>query len=454
MATGTGGRDPRRAEFLEWAGDFAVPVKSAARAGDARDLEALGGMLGDASVVALSEPVHGAAEPLEFRNRALRYLVEQKGFTAVALESGIVESRKVHEFVRGGAGELDTVVAEGVSWTFDELPQNRALVNWLAQYNADPRHTRKVNFYGFDVPGSPANSSARRGMDTAVIETLEYLARVDKEANATFRGRLAPYLNTFHFDFQRPAAVPGYDQLSQPGRDALTAAIVDLVSLFERQEARYTIASSRADYDWAYRAAIGARQADTWLRQIPLGWQPSDEPVRFPSDRSAFLSIATDVRDRAQADNLEWILDQEGPLGKLLVFAHRYHLSSTPVRARWWLPEEVDHQVMGTYLRRRLGKRLVTIGGLAGKGQVECAGFKQTLEPAPPQSMDGLAGEVGHSCFLLDLRSAPDAVARWLKQQHAVGQGGDTLMLEVGTAFDVLFYIDTVRPAGASAGHV
>jgi len=50
----------------------------------------------------LSEGVHGAAEPLEFRNRVLQYLVEAKAFTAIAIESGIVESRTVHDYVRGG----------------------------------------------------------------------------------------------------------------------------------------------------------------------------------------------------------------------------------------------------------------------------------------------------------------------------------------------------------------
>src|SRR3569833_790876 len=50
-------------------------------------------MIGDAPLVATSEAVHMGAEPLEFRNRLFQYLVEKKRFTAIALESGIVDGR-------------------------------------------------------------------------------------------------------------------------------------------------------------------------------------------------------------------------------------------------------------------------------------------------------------------------------------------------------------------------
>lgn len=49
-------------------------------------------MIGKARVVALGEPMHGAHEPMAFRNRLIRFVVEQMGFTAVALESGFTES--------------------------------------------------------------------------------------------------------------------------------------------------------------------------------------------------------------------------------------------------------------------------------------------------------------------------------------------------------------------------
>ena len=59
----------------------------------------------------------------------------------------------------------------------------------------------------------------------------------------------------------------------------------------ERQRFAYIEKSSKDDFDWAERAAIGARQTDTWFRRMPVGWKLEDgfEWTRY----------AKQVRDRA-----------------------------------------------------------------------------------------------------------------------------------------------------------
>jgi len=59
-------------------------------------------MIGNSRIVAVSEAVHAARQPLEFRNRLIKYLVEEMGFTAIALESGVVEGRLLNDYVRHG----------------------------------------------------------------------------------------------------------------------------------------------------------------------------------------------------------------------------------------------------------------------------------------------------------------------------------------------------------------
>ena len=394
-------------------------------------------MIGTASIVAVTEGVHDAAEPLAFRNRVFQYLVEHQGFTAIAIESGITEGRVAHDYVRGGTGGLATALARGISWTFDKLPQNEALIRWIRDYNADPTHLRKINFYGFDVPGSPGNPDANRGMRTALDEVLSYLDRVDTATARAFHSRLDSYLPDIQID-PRARGAARYLRLSQAERDAVTAAIADLVAAFEAREAEYEAAASATDYQWAYRSALGARSADIWLRQIPIGW--------LPSAGWAFLAKAINVRDRAQADNLGWILDQEGPDGKVLVFAGRYHLSTAPVKTSRSAPG-VGDPVAGTYLRRRFGSRLVNIGNLIGKGAFGCAGYNGPVDAATPESIDGVVGMLGQPMLLLDLRGAPTTVRSWLDREHDLGGGPDGLKVEVGKAFDILFYLDTVTPA-------
>jgi erythromycin esterase len=70
-----------------------------------QDLAPLERMIGDASIVGLSEGIHAAAEPLIFRNRVFKHLVGHLGFNAIAIESGIVESRMLNDYVTQGKGD-------------------------------------------------------------------------------------------------------------------------------------------------------------------------------------------------------------------------------------------------------------------------------------------------------------------------------------------------------------
>jgi erythromycin esterase len=441
-----------RQHFLRWARKSAVPIELDGTRADATALDPLCQMVGDASVVALSEAVHGAAESLEYRNQLFKCLVEQKGFTSIAIESGSVEARRVHDYVRGATGSLGDIIANGISWTFDRHPQNLSLVRWLRECNADERRPRKINFYGFDVPGSPGNVDAKRGINTALSEALQYVRGVDGKTTAALDERLESLMTRMGFDFCDATDTSGYGGLSRAERDQLTATVSDLVTVLETREAEYTAVSTSCEYEWAYRAAIGARQVDGWLRQILLGLQSAQGAVPQPAPTMGFLSYASDVRDRAQADNLAWILQREGPGAKTLVFAHRFHLSMDPMQASCFGSR--PQTVMGTYLRRCLGSRLVTVCNLVGKGEVACGGVRRSIIEAPRLSIDGLATEVGMPVFLLDLRSAPRTVATWLREEHVLGQGpleegDDLLRTKIGNAFDILFYIESVTPANS-----
>lgn len=444
------------AHFVQWARTHLSRLSTLAADPPWDDLSDLGKMIGSATVVALGEGLHGMAEPLEFRNRLLRYLVEEKGFTAIAIESGIVESRIVHNYVRGGGGALNTVASEGMSWNFGALTHNHALIEWLRQYNAAPDRPRKINFYGFDVPGSPGDPNARRSLDTALVAALHFLTAADAGAAADFAARVGRLLPFLRFDYYGQLDGPSYNQLTSGERDALTAAIADLVALLERHEARYISAGSPSDYEWAHRAAIAARQLDGWLRQIPLQWRASVEDLTL-------LDRAADLRDRAQADNLDWIIKREGPQGKVLVFAHNAHLSLTSIRRTWWplnppaaLQQTVSLQqeVAGTYLRRRYGADLFTLGHLVGHRKMPRDGTGSAVQHAPADSADGLFREAGVPMYLLDLRAAPPRVASWLEKERQTGPGFELpgrfrgrIELAVGKAFDAIWYLDAVTVA-------
>ena len=89
-----------RDEFLGWARDNARPIGAIGQAEKPESWEPLRAIVGDARVVALGEPLHGFHGPLAVRNQVVQYLVKELGFTAVALETGLSPSKRLHEIGR------------------------------------------------------------------------------------------------------------------------------------------------------------------------------------------------------------------------------------------------------------------------------------------------------------------------------------------------------------------
>lgn len=64
--------------FAKWAATHAAAVTTVESSSNDSDLLPLESAMSTARVVALGEPMHGAHEPLAFRNRLFRFLVERQ----------------------------------------------------------------------------------------------------------------------------------------------------------------------------------------------------------------------------------------------------------------------------------------------------------------------------------------------------------------------------------------
>jgi erythromycin esterase len=429
--------DDVRARFIQWAGKSLVPVSDGGLDATTRDLSPIDTMIGDARIVGLGEGVHAGAEPLIFRNRLFKHLVERLGFKAIALESGIVEGRVLNDYVTHGRGDFETVLERGLSNGFDTFQQNRDLVRWLRDYNERLPRADKVQIFGLDVPGSPGNFDSTRRPDTAIRTALDYLLAVDPESAAAFRARVDVFLPVL-------ADINDYGAVQQPGRDALTAAIADLVSSLERHERAYVARSSREDFDWALRTAIGARQTDTWFRHMPVGWKLADG--------LDWTRYAMQVRDRSMADNLEWLLGRLGPQARVLVFTAVGHMSASETRM---LAGPLSEMVpFGTYVEDRHGTGFINILNLVANGEIRyCSATPQRVMPlkAPPASaIESAFVAVNVPRYLLDLRRAPAPVGSWLGRVHDHWNGFATQQFATSRAFDLVYFVSPITSACAS----
>ena len=400
----------------KWAAEHAIPLRTMEPGGDASDLAPLHTIVGSARVVAVGEPLHGGHEPLSFRNRLIQYLIEHEGFTAVGLESGFSESRVVDRYINGGPGDAASIARDGITWGFGLFRDNIALVAWLRAWNADPKNSRKVHFYGIDLSGG-ANAdfpNPRRAVDSV----LAYLSVADSVTAVGARKSLEPCLGRF--------SAGGYDSLSTVDRAKLAAGLAQLATDLRMEQRKLVAATSSDEYAWMVHRVVDAQQMQRYLDLEPA-------PAARGNRRDPSRQIQT--RDSAQAENVLWALQREGPSGKLVIFAHNGHVMNSSLQLVAGSTSRRPSAAMGTFLRAALGRDLVIIGGTSGG-----------LQPAANDSaeVDGVLSRVGIPRFLLDLRSADSAALRWLSEPHTTRSNNGLQIITTRSAFDAVYYVDRI----------
>jgi erythromycin esterase len=415
--------------FAKWASARAIPLRTVEQDDDLKDLLPLESLVGPSRVVALGEPNHGTHEPLALRNRLIRFLVQQMGFTAVALETGFTESYALERFVAGGAGELRSTVRNAMSWGFGNFPENEELIQWIREYNADTNHHAKVRFYGIDLSGAQdgAFPQARRAVDFAIT----FLGRGDSAAAQSIREKLEPYLKQF--------STGNYSSLSSADRERLASGLTEITAALKRKRAALVSISSEEEYEWAVHSVVVARQVKSMFDVSPTSvWtKPGIPPDAYR---------ASAARDSGMADNVRWALEHENPNGRLVVFAHNNHVMNSSVTGGIWSAYRQPPSAMGEFLRPRLGRDLVIVGGTSGASA--------DGKPLKPDStnLDATLAGIGIPQFILDLRPARDdrAVLAWLSDPRSLHANIDTCVtITPATAFDALYFMGALTPAPA-----
>jgi erythromycin esterase len=392
-----GTEDDERRAFVTWAASSAVPVS-------ARAIEET---IGAARVVAFGEAGHGVEEALRFRNELLHRLVEGKGYSGIAMETGYAESLRIDEYVAGGPGDAAEVARRSFTSGFGNFGANVDLIVWMRDHNRSAKPERRLRFFGVDLSlGGPMGSSATAAPVECALNALQRHAPDDAK-----RLRLA-------FSSGVGGAVSEQRGLSPADAAAYAAFAGDL------------LAAARKTGDVpAVQCATTAVQAGEVERVAP---QPA--PGGVPPDAWRTL----EARDLAMADNVLWALGQLGPGGKLLVFAHDSHVMNAARRGGHLSRLTQAPRAMGQKLRDALGGDLVIVAEAAPgtKGSSRSEEFGDVLRTARPAP------------FLLDLRSASGASRAWLTRTHRLRINGDSeAVVEPATAFDAVIVQAEASPA-------
>ena len=154
-------------------------------ASNARQYDALLGLIGPARFALLGEASHGTHEFYLERAEITKRLITEKSFTAVAVEADWPDAWRVNRYVRGLSDDAD---ADAALSGFQRFPawmwRNtvvRDFVEWLRDYNTGLSPLRQVGFYGLDL----------YSLFSSIEAVLTYLDRVDPEAAHRARYRYA-----------------------------------------------------------------------------------------------------------------------------------------------------------------------------------------------------------------------------------------------------------------------
>ncbi len=364
------------------------------------DYDPLLRLVGDARVVLLGEATHGTHEFYRERARITQRLVEEKGFTIVAVEADWPDAYRVNRWVRGRSEDREAADALG---GFERFPtwmwRNTdvvALAEWLRGWNETrPDPAAQAGFYGLDL----------YSLYGSIDAVLAYLDAVDPEA-----ARRARYRYACFEQFGEDSQAYGYAAEFGLSPSCEEAAVEQLRDLRERTRPP----AAGLDHEERFYAEQNARlvrDAEEYYRTMFRGRVSS-----------------WNLRDRHMAETLEALLEHasagRGRPAKAVVWEHNSHIGD----ARATELGAGGEWNVGQLTRERHGRDAVLVGLTTHHGTVTAASEwgavaeRKRVRPALAGSCEALFHELAVPGLYLPLREG--AAARYLEDhrlQRAIG---------------------------------
>lgn len=376
---------------------------------DATDLDPLMERISDARYALLGEASHGTSDYYVWRARISQRLIEEKGFSFVAVEGDWPDLYRVNAYVKSHPGSGRT--AYDVLNAFERWPtwmwanwEVVAFVEWLREHNDKLSDEDKVGFYGLDVYGLWASLDA---VLTYAEHEKPALLEVAKRVQACFE----PYAE----DEQAYARATLSGASCEAEATALFTALRSNQGL-ENPEARFS----------AEQNAFTIVNAERYYRAMMTGGPES-----------------WNIRDHHMADTLDRLVAQRGPGAKAIVWEHNTHVGDA--RATTMTEEGIVN--IGQLVRQKHGNEQVVLVGFGSyKGSVVAAGAwggemeRMSVPEAQATSWEAVLHEAGRGdrLMILDGLETSDAVSK-TRGHRAIG-------VTYNPGFDPFNYVPTVLP--------
>ena len=334
-----------------------------------KDLDALVSDIEDKSIVMLGEASHGTHEFYTWRSAISKRLIEEKGFSFIAVEGDWPDCYKINRYVKGYKDTSDDI--RNVLLNFDRWPtwmwanwEVAALAEWLNEHNKKLSPDKKIGFYGLDV----------YSLWDSMYEMINYLDQEDPHAAMTVK-RAIECFEPYQHNEQLYAR---YSLTKHSCRDKVLALLKEI-----RMKAQFLDGDPEAGFNTEQNALIAVNAE------------------KYYTSMMGFDNESWNVRDRHMMQTLDRLMKFHGKNAKGIVWEHNTHIGD----ARATNMKRQGMINIGQLAREDYGEDKIYLVGFASHSGTVIAGDEWG---APMEELEVPAAKPGSIEDILHKESASD----------------------------------------------
>ncbi|WP_223808884.1 erythromycin esterase family protein [Rufibacter hautae] len=381
--------------------------------------------IGDARYVLLGEATHGTHEYYTWRAEITRRLIQEKGFSFIAVEGDWPDCFDINQWVKGYQDTPENI--EEVLRQFNRWPtwmwanwEIAALAHWLRKYNDNLAPEQKIGFYGLDV----------YSMWDSMKIIVEYLEKEDPQAAAYARRAI----DCFEPYGEEESYATALGSMKPSCREAVLQLLLEV-----RQKASQYNHAPEAGLNAEINALVAAN-GEEYYRAM-----------------SAFGGNSWNVRDRHMVEALNTLMNYHGPEAKVIVWEHNTHIGDARATD---MVDDGEINVGQLVREQHKPEEVVLVGFGSYEGTVIAGrGWDSPMREMPvPPAMDKSVEKILHEAspenklLIFDQQPALKEYFRAWMGHRAIGvvyhperDRGNYVPTKLSARYDAFLYLDKTK---------